>query len=134
MSQKRFVPPLSNEIRDYVREIGHPDFDVEQFLDHWEMRAWEVRPGIKLKSWKAAVRTFLRNQARWAREHGQTGPRSFSPADQEALKAYTAQALNIIRLRRGEGIGRVYRKVADSYGDQGVDLVRAAVKKLKNKE
>ena len=130
MSSRKTTPPLSHEIRAYVREIGYPDFNVEQFMDHWEMRAWEVRPGIKCKSWRAAVRTWLRNQARWAREQGQPGPCRLSPADQAAIADYTRQAAAIIRQRRGEGIGRLYRKIADSYGEQAVESVRAAVKKV----
>jgi hypothetical protein len=58
--------PTIDELRAYAKEIGFNNFDAGRFLDYWEMRGWMMRPGIPMKSWQAAVRTWRRNQNEWS--------------------------------------------------------------------
>lgn len=65
-----FSPPTSQEVAEYCREI---EFSVEpgRFIDYYEMRGWEVKKGIVMKSWKAALRVWKRNQDGYIPPHAQ---------------------------------------------------------------
>jgi len=119
-----FTPPETAQVAAYAAGLGYRGFDAGAFVDYWEMRGWKVRPGIRMASWRAAVRTWQRNQRRWAAEKAGTSPVATDPATTAAIADYAGQARRIIRERRGEGIGRLYAKVADALGPAAVDEVR----------
>jgi hypothetical protein len=56
---KRFIPPTVEEVRAYC-EQRHNNVDPQYFVDYQESRGWMVGK-TKMKDWKAAVRTFERN-------------------------------------------------------------------------
>ncbi len=59
---KRFVPPTPLEVDAYMVEKGlnKPD-EANKFCDHFESNGWKVGGKTKMVSWKAAVRTWLKN-------------------------------------------------------------------------
>lgn len=56
-----FVPPTLDEVKAYCAERGN-NINAEQFIDYYEARGWELTKGRKMVDWKAAVRTWERNQ------------------------------------------------------------------------
>lgn len=58
-SNKRFTPPTVEEVRAYCIERNN-NVDAERFVDYYESKGWLIGK-IKMKSWKAAVRTWERN-------------------------------------------------------------------------
>jgi hypothetical protein len=56
---KRFVPPTVDEVRAYCRERQN-GVDAERFIDYYTSNGWFVGKN-KMKDWKAAVRTWERN-------------------------------------------------------------------------
>lgn len=68
-SKKRniFIPPTVDEVRAYCQERGNT-INAEQFVNYYEARGWELKPGQKMKDWKASVRTWETNQRSWTHE------------------------------------------------------------------
>ena len=62
MGQKRtrFMPPSLEEVAEYCNERGNT-IDPQRFFDYYETRGWMVGKN-KMKSWKAAVRTWEGNE------------------------------------------------------------------------
>lgn len=58
-ARSRFAPPTLEEVKEYCRERGN-GVDAQRFLDFYEMKGWMVGKN-KMKDWKAAVRTWERN-------------------------------------------------------------------------
>ena len=58
--RKRFVPPTIEEVTEYCNERGNT-IDPQRFIDYYETRGWMVGKN-KMKSWKAAVRTWEGNE------------------------------------------------------------------------
>ena len=56
---KRFVPPTMEEVRDYIIGKGSA-VDAERFWNFYESKGWMVGKN-KMKDWKAAIRTWERN-------------------------------------------------------------------------
>ena len=56
---KKFIKPIIEEIRAYCIEIG-ANINPEQFYDYYESKGWMIGKN-KMKDWKAAVRTWKRN-------------------------------------------------------------------------
>lgn len=59
--KKVFTPPSADEVRSYCQEQGY-GIDPERFIDYYTARGWELKPGQKMKDWKASVRTWAKNQ------------------------------------------------------------------------
>lgn len=58
---KRFVPPTFQEVDAYMIERGVNDnAEAKSFCDFYESKGWVVGK-TKMKSWKAAVRNWLKN-------------------------------------------------------------------------
>ncbi|MBR5792391.1 MAG: hypothetical protein IKY34_04725 [Ruminiclostridium sp.] len=57
--KNRFVPPSLDEVRAYCRERGN-SVDPQRFLAHYEASGW-MRGKTKISDWRAAVRTWERN-------------------------------------------------------------------------
>ncbi len=58
-TEKRFVPPLVDEVTKYCIERGNK-IDPQKFLDHYQSNGWKVGKA-PMKDWKAAIRTWERN-------------------------------------------------------------------------
>lgn len=55
----RFTPPTIEQVTDYCRERGN-QVDPQKWLDHYSSNGWKVGRN-PMKDWKAAVRTWERN-------------------------------------------------------------------------
>lgn len=62
-----FVPPTVEEVSAYCQERRNT-INAEQFVDYYAARGWELKPGQKMKDWKASVRTWESNQRSWTNE------------------------------------------------------------------
>jgi hypothetical protein len=51
------TPPTPDEVTAYALSIGFT-LDGNLFCDHYEARGWKYNGGVKMVSWKAAVRTW----------------------------------------------------------------------------
>ena len=58
-NKERFTPPTADDIKKYCEEIGLYGFDADFFIDYYESRGWMIGKN-KMKSWKAAIRTWLK--------------------------------------------------------------------------
>ena len=58
--RKIFVPPSVDEVRAYCQERRNR-IDPQAFLDYYEARGWRLGK-TPMKDWKAAVRTWEKNQ------------------------------------------------------------------------
>lgn len=56
---KRFTPPTVEEVRAYCIERNN-NVDAERFVNYYESKGWLIGK-TKMKSWKAAVRTWEHN-------------------------------------------------------------------------
>lgn len=56
----RFVKPTVNEVAEYCATRSN-DIDAETFIDHYEANGWKVGGKAPMKNWKAAVRTWEKN-------------------------------------------------------------------------
>lgn len=54
-----FIPPSIDEVRQYCKERNNT-VDAESFINFYESKGWMVGKN-KMKSWKAAVRTWEKN-------------------------------------------------------------------------
>lgn len=59
----RFVPPQVEDVAAYCRERGNK-VDPDQFVDFYSARGWQLKQGVHMRDWKAAVRTWERHQGR----------------------------------------------------------------------
>ena len=90
--QKRFTPPTVDEVKEYCDELKY-HIDPQYFIDYYTTRGWELKPGQKVKDWKACIRTWKKrdsiNPARVAVNakdvHGY-GQRDYSGEQQKALE------------------------------------------------
>jgi hypothetical protein len=57
---KGFVKPTIEQLKEYMREQGMNDI-AENWLNHYEANGWMVGK-VKMKDWKASVRTWKINQ------------------------------------------------------------------------
>lgn len=58
---KRFKKPTVEEVREYCAERGNT-IDPEYFCDYYDSVGWVVGKNRPMKDWKAAVRTWERNE------------------------------------------------------------------------
>ena len=83
--KKRFTPPTVDEVRVYCLERGN-GIDPERFCDYYEARGWELKPGQKVKDWRACVRTWEK------RDSGRSGDRVarslVSQAEKDRISAF----------------------------------------------
>lgn len=62
--KKRFEKPTFEEVEAYIREQDY-DIDPHTFFDYYEACGWTVGKNKPMKDWKAAVRTWVRNNKEW---------------------------------------------------------------------
>ena len=118
--------PTPEEVAAYAATLNYKDFEAEAFVDYWATRGWLMRPGIPMRDWQAAVRTWQRNRRRWDAEKAATSAARplFSPAEESAIADYAAQATHIIRYQRGYEIDRLYTKIRNAMGNVALEEVR----------
>lgn len=58
--KRRFVRPTVDEIRAYCAERKN-NIDAQHFWDYYEARGWKVGGRTAMKDWRAAVRTWEKN-------------------------------------------------------------------------
>ena len=61
--------PTVEEVRAYCQE-RHNRVDPEYFVDYYQTRGWELKPGQKVKDWKACVRTWEQNTKNGGKNDG----------------------------------------------------------------
>ena len=66
---KKFKKPTLEEVKQYCLERGN-NIDAERFIDSNEAKGWMIGKN-KMKDWKAAIRTWERNQIKWNVEQKQ---------------------------------------------------------------
>ena len=60
INNKRFTPPTLDEVKEYCKERNN-SVDPESFINFYESKGWVIGKS-KMKDWKAAVRTWERNE------------------------------------------------------------------------
>ena len=68
----RFSPPTFEEVKAYCVERGN-HVDAQRFVDYYTSNGWKVGKN-QMKDWKAAVRT-------WERDEKKTGAKMKTPYD-----------------------------------------------------
>mgnify|MGYP001813776113 CR=1 FL=1 len=58
---RKLAPPRLEEVREYCRSRDSA-VDPEQFCDHYAANGWRQANGNPIKDWRAAVRTWERNE------------------------------------------------------------------------
>ena len=53
----RFTPPSLEEVSAYCKERDN-HIDPAHFIDYYAARGWELKPGQKVRDWKACIRTW----------------------------------------------------------------------------
>lgn len=79
-----FHPPTVDEVAAYIKEQGYA-IDPERFIDYYQTRGWEMRPVQKMKDWKAAVRTWAKNQKErgWSNDVSGSRPENRVPGQRD---------------------------------------------------
>jgi hypothetical protein len=62
-----FQKPTLQELLDYKTELNDTTIDTEAFFDYYESKGWLIGKA-PMKSWKAAVRLWIRNNKKWNKE------------------------------------------------------------------
>ena len=90
--QKRFTPPTIDEVKEYCDELKY-HIDPQYFIDYYETRGWELKPGQKVKDWKACIRTWKKRDSinpafvvMNAKDVHGYGQRDYSGEQQKALE------------------------------------------------
>lgn len=60
INKRGFVKPTIEQLKEYMREQGMSDI-AEHWYNHYESNGWMVGK-VKMKNWKASVRTWKANQ------------------------------------------------------------------------
>ena len=58
---KGFAPPALSELELFCSENGL-NIDCERFLYYYEARGWKLSGGMAMTDWKAAARSWARNE------------------------------------------------------------------------
>ena len=82
---KIFVPPTVEEIRAYC-ESRHNGIDAQYFYDYNTARAWVYKGNVRMKDWKAAIRTWERNGGYSSVSHP---PTSTQPSENQKTDIFT---------------------------------------------
>ena len=84
--EKRFTPPLIDEVRKYCLENALT-VDPERFIDYYETRGWMLSNNVRMKSWKAAIRNWQRTE----KERGQVNTRPQTAQTNYSQRQYEEQ-------------------------------------------
>lgn len=97
---KRFKAPTVEEVRAYILEKGY-SVDAESFVDYYTSKGWVVGKS-PMKDWKAAIRTWNKNHAKFNNTSTGNGyyanrpNRMLTPNEREA-EAYADQLCQQLR-------------------------------------
>ena len=58
----KFSPPTVDEVKAYCDELKY-NIDPQYFIDYYTARGWELKPGQKVKDWKACIRTWRKRDS-----------------------------------------------------------------------
>ena len=83
--KRRFVKPTVDEIRAYCAERKN-NIDAQYFWDYYEARGWKAGGRSAMKDWRAAVRT-------WEKNNFQTSPPKNQGMDGDQSQQSKARAL-----------------------------------------
>ena len=72
-ARTRFTPPTPDEVRSYCADQGYR-VDADKFVAYYDSNGWRVGRN-PMKDWRAAVRTWVRNDT------GYSAPRQQTPSD-----------------------------------------------------
>ena len=64
----RFTPPTVEEVQNYCRERGNM-VDAQRFVDFYTANGWHQGRGKPIKDWRAAVRTWERDDFNYNNNH-----------------------------------------------------------------
>lgn len=64
-----FKAPELDEVSAYCEERQN-GISAEAFIDYYQARGWELKPGQKMKDWRSAVRTWERHAQKWEKKGG----------------------------------------------------------------
>ena len=64
-----FKPPLIIEVQSYCEERGY-SVDPEAFVDHYASQGWLKSNGRKVVDWKSCLRTWAKNEKKFAGSNG----------------------------------------------------------------
>lgn len=140
-----FQPPEPEEVSSYAKSIGFA-LDGGYFLDYWETRGWMVRPGIKMSSWKAAVRNWKRLDAARNQSEFNSHNQARNEAALRRKKIIRESAERIVALSSwmesqlqcpwcsdpADEIEREKLKMMDHFGKPSVAELSAAVNEIKH--
>lgn len=69
-TQKRFLPPSLEEVKDFFSENKSSLLEAEKYYNHFESNGWKVAGKTPMKNWKAAAKNWiLRAYAYWEKEN-----------------------------------------------------------------
>lgn len=127
--------PTTEEVATYAATLNYQPFDADAFVDHWDMRGWLVRPGIPMRDWKAAVRTWQRNAVRWSKEKAAAAGSAplLTPAEESAVSDYSKLAAHIMCHQQGYQIDRLYSKVRNAMGQTALEEVKRRARLARQK-
>lgn len=106
----RFTPPTLEEVSAYCKERNN-GINAQYFIDYYSARGWELKPGQKVKDWKACVRTWEEREKKESANNVRTIPvnpaqnysqRSYADEKTEDEKAMEAMAR--LQAMFGEGV------------------------------
>ena len=91
---KRFTPPTLEEVNAYCKERNNGS-DPQHFIDYYAARGWELKPGQKIKDWRACIRTWEQRRTTPAKTVvAQTyEQRDYSTVAQQQMDAQTRRIL-----------------------------------------
>jgi len=98
---EKFKIPTTNEVKEYAESIGY-NLDPDKFIDYYEMVGWRVNKQ-PMKNWKAAVRTWKRNEKSYQRQISKPYNKDlYAPkeCDFNDTLTKTAEAIDAERQRR----------------------------------
>jgi hypothetical protein len=121
--------PTLQDLIQYAKEINFSGFKPEEFLDHYEMVGWVCgKARTPMKSWRAAVRVWQRNQQAWNPEDSAT---TIETAWRKAYAEITTKIWYAMDTGSKDDVSRAISSVRDSYRDcpkwQNKDVVTVAV-------
>lgn len=77
-ARKKFKPPTTEDVGDYLAERGNRTIDPDRFIDYYQTQGWKLANGRPMADWKAAVRTWIQREET---NHAQIRPGGNSAAN-----------------------------------------------------
>jgi hypothetical protein len=104
--------PALEVIKCETAKFGLPDSDAEAIYDAWLMTGFKTSRGIKIKDWRAAVRTWYRNGwfpslrkavKTFGSSSGREHDSSWKPPSKETVLAWarTKKSINLSNVLKG---------------------------------